>query len=260
MVRNNQLSLFQELVCYAHAFAQQPTGILPQIEDEPLHVTHFLKSLRHLTLGSFLEPRDMHVPDAGLDHEMQVHAIPRNFVANHCELERMIRPLAQNGNPDRRPFWTLEQVRDVGGTHVVGRLAIHRSDDVARMNAGTIRRCPSKRRDHDHFVIARADRHAHTVVFAALLFAQQGIGLRIKEVRMRIERMQHTRDRAVINGLVRAHRFGVVFFHHFINLCELFVAVPNLGITARRGRGADLLREDHTQQAEHSKDKNYQEE
>src|SRR5713226_3275864 len=100
-------------------------------------------------------------------------------------------------------------------------------------------------RNHDDLVVARADRHAHAVVFAALLFPQQGIGLRIKEVRVRIQRMQHSRDRAVINGLVGAHRLGVVFFHRFINLGELLVAVPNVGIAAGRGCGADPLREDY---------------
>ena len=72
--------------------------------------------------------------------------------------------------------------------------------------------------------------------------------------------MQHPRDRAVINGLVRAHRFGVVFFHRFINLCELLVAVPDVGIAAGRRCGIDPLRENDPQQAEQSEDKNYQEE
>src|SRR5882724_10714404 len=72
--------------------------------------------------------------------------------------------------------------------------------------------------------------------------------------------MQHPRDRAIVNGLVGAHRLGVVFFHRFINLGELLIAVPDVGIAVGRGCGIDPLRENDPQQAEQSEDKNYQEE
>ena len=78
------------------------------------------------------------------------------------------------------------------------------------MNAGLVGGRPGEGINHDDFIVARADGHAHAVVLAALVFAHQRVGLGIEEIGVRIERVQHAGNRAVVDGLVRVHRLGVV--------------------------------------------------
>src|ERR1035437_6190422 len=91
-------------------------------------------------LGGFLETGDVHVADAGLDHEVQVHAVARNLVADHGEFERMVGAFAQHGDADGGAFRALEQIGNIGGAHIVGGLAVNGGDDVARPYAGAIGR------------------------------------------------------------------------------------------------------------------------
>src|SRR5579862_5503882 len=106
-MRNDQLAFLQELVGHAYALTQQSTRILPEVKDQPLEIAHLFKRFADLMLRCLLEPRDMHVADAGLDHEMEIDAVTRNLVAYDAELERMIRALAQHGDANRSPFWPL---------------------------------------------------------------------------------------------------------------------------------------------------------
>ncbi len=135
---------------------------------------------------------------------------------------------------DGRAFGSLEQVGNVGSAHVVGGFAVDRDDHVARMNAGLVSRRSHERDDDDDLVVARANRHADAVILAALLFSQQGIRLGIEEVGVRIERVQHARNRAVIDGLVRVDRLGVVVLDDLIDLSELLQAVLDIAIAVRR--------------------------
>ena len=171
----------------------------------------------------------------GLDHEMQIDAVARNLVADDGELKRLVGAFAQNGDVDRGSFGPFEQVRDIAGGHVVGGLAIDGDDDVARTDAGAVGGGSDERRDDDDLVVARTDGHTHAVIFAALIFAQQGIGLGIKEIGVRIEHVQHARDGAVVDGLVRIYRLGVVLFHHVVNSGELVQAVADVRVAARSG-------------------------
>jgi hypothetical protein len=45
MVRNDQLSLMQELVGHAHAIIEQPAGILSQDEDQSLELAGLEKAI-----------------------------------------------------------------------------------------------------------------------------------------------------------------------------------------------------------------------
>ena len=64
MVGNDHLSLAQELVGYAHAFAQQAAGILAQVENQSLEVAHLIQRVRNFMLGGLVEAGDVHVADA----------------------------------------------------------------------------------------------------------------------------------------------------------------------------------------------------
>ncbi len=220
MMGNDQLTLLEELVGDANAFAEQSAGILAKIEHQAFEVTHLIKRFGDFMLGGLLESGDVHVADAGLDHEVQIDAVAGNFVADDAELQRMVGAFAQHGDAHRGALGPFEQVGHVGGTHVVGGLAIDSGDDVAGTNAGAIGGRADEGRDHDDFVVARPDGHAHAVILAALLFTQRRVGFGIKEIRVRIELMQHARDGAVINGLVGVYRVGVVLLDGLIDLGE----------------------------------------
>src|ERR1035438_1034415 len=204
--------------------------------------------------GGFLEAGDVHVSDAWLDHEMEVDAVAGNLVAHDSKLDWVIGAFAQHGDADRRALWPFEQVSDVRGAHVVSRLAVNGGDNIAGPDAGAIGRGPSKRRDDDDLIIARANGHTAAVVLAPLFFPQSGVRLRIKEIRVRIELVQHARYGAVVDGLVGIYRVSVVLLNLFIDFGELLHAVADFGIGTRSRSGADPLREEHAKEAEESKD------
>ena len=113
------------------------------------------------------------------------------------------------------------------------------------MNARLVGRSAGEGINHDHLIVARTDGHAHAVILAALVFAHQRIGFRIEEIRVRIEGVQHTGDRAVIDGLVRI---------------QLFQAVLDLGVAGHRRLLAGTLGKQNSQEAAGKQKKNYQEE
>src|SRR5271155_5379132 len=114
-------------------------------------------------LGRFLESGDVHVADAGLDHEVQVYAVTRNLIADDGEFQRMVGTFAQHGDADGGAFRAFEQVSYVGGAHVVGGLAVNGGDDVAGADAGAIGRGADEGGDDDNLIITGADRHAYAV-------------------------------------------------------------------------------------------------
>ena len=211
-------------------------------------------------LSGFLESGNVHVADAGLDHEVEVDAVARNLVADDGELEGMIGAFAQHGDADGGALRSLEQIGYVGGAHIVGGLAVDGGDDVAGADAGAIGRGADEGSDHDDLVIARADRHAYAVILAALLFAQRGVRLGIEKVRVGVELVQHARDGAVINRLVGIHRVGIVLLDLFIDFSELLEAVADVGVAAGRGCRADSLSKQHSQQTKQTEHENNQEE
>ena len=75
------------------------------------------------------------------------------------------------------PFSTSADAR----SHVVGRLSIERDDDVTRTIPARYAEV-LQWRDDDDLVIARPDGHSYAVVFAALVFLQQGIDLGSKKL------------------------------------------------------------------------------
>ncbi len=63
-------------------------------------------------------------------------------------------------------------------------------------------------------IFARRYDHSHAVVLPALVFAQQGKLLGIKETRMGIEHAQHARNGALIDGLIYIDRIGIVVLNY----------------------------------------------
>ncbi len=249
----------QKLVSHAHAFVEQAARILPQIENQSLQVAHLIERIRDFMFRRLVESGDVHIADSRLDQEVQVDAVTRNLVAHHRELERLVRAFTQNRDVDSSALGTLEQVGYIASAHVVGRLAIDRGNNVARPNSRAIRRRSHKRRNHNHFVVARPDRHAHAVIFSALIFAQQGIGLGIEEIRVRIQHVQHARNGPVVDRLIGVHRFGIILLHHVIHSGELPQAVADIRIPTGSGRRIQLLPVQHPEKSAGNENENNQE-
>ncbi len=169
--------------------------------------------------GSFLELRDVDITDAGLDQECQVDRAMRNLVADQVEGERLGLAVARHRHRYMRPLGTLQHVGDFGGVHVVGGFAVHRDDDVGRLQACAEGGRAFVGEEHDDLVVLRLDGHAHAVVLAVLVLAHLRVGLRIVKAGVGIENAQHPRNGAIVDGpfgLVAVQRFGVVLLHQAV--------------------------------------------
>ena len=251
---NDQLTPLQEFVRHANAFAEQASGIAAQIEDQALQIAELIKRVGDLVFRGFVEAADVHVADAGLDQEMNVNAITRNLVADQRELHWFLDAFARDADVDGGAFGSLEQIGDVAGAHVLGGFAVDGNDHVAGMNAGFIGGCPHEGEDHDDLVVAWSHGHAYAVVFTALVFAHQRVRFWIEEIRVRIEGVQHARNRSVVNGFIGIHRLGVVVLDDGIDVRELLQAVFDVGV-AGKGRllSGALGKQDSEEAADYKK-------
>src|SRR5579872_427650 len=109
-MRDDQLSLLEELVGDTDAFAQQAAGIAAQIKDQALEIAEGIERFRDFMLGGLVEAVDVHVTNARLDQEMYVNAVARNLVANQREVHRLLNAFTRNGDVNRRSFGTFQQV------------------------------------------------------------------------------------------------------------------------------------------------------
>src|SRR4029077_18857552 len=82
--------------------------------------------------------------------------------------------------------------------------------DIAGANASFVSGRADKGREDDRLVIAALYRHTYAVILALLLLAEKRVLARIKKIRVRIEYAQHSRDGAVVNGLVDVDGIGII--------------------------------------------------
>src|ERR1700722_12020360 len=109
-MRDDQLSLLQELVSNADTFTEQAAGILADIEDQTFKVSHLIECFGYFVLGGLLESGNVHVSDARLDHEMQVDAVARDLVADDRKFQRTIGAFTEHGDADSGSLGSLEQI------------------------------------------------------------------------------------------------------------------------------------------------------
>src|SRR5207237_1532037 len=89
MMRNNELSLAQELIGNSYTFIKQPAGILTKIENKTLQIDHLVQRIRNFMLRRLVETSEVHVANARPNKEVQVKAVAGNFVAKHREIKRI---------------------------------------------------------------------------------------------------------------------------------------------------------------------------
>ena len=139
-LRNDGLSLGEQMVADFNGLAQQAARIAAKIKDQPLQVLPKL-SMASLTLlgGRLLELGEMNVADAGPNLVFQIDRRVRNFVADQVEFERLGLALANHRYLYVRALGSLSAPWPPGRSHAVGALAVDRSDYVAWLDAGAER-------------------------------------------------------------------------------------------------------------------------
>src|SRR5262249_5341599 len=147
----------------------------------------------------------------------------------------------EDGDVNVGALGAFQHVGNVSHAKVVCGLAVDGQNRVAGAQPGLVSRSSHERRYHNDLVVARGNLHAYAVVFPALLFAQQRVRLRIKEVGMRIEHVQHSGNGPVVNGLVGIYRLSVVLLDQAVDLGKLLQAVTDVSLRAVGAGGSSAL-------------------
>ena len=228
------------MIHHRHGFRQQSARIAAQIEHQPLQVVlvQRLHAVFELAARCLVELFDPDIPDPRLQRENLRHALPADLVANDVEDHRLFHAFARYFDLHRGAFRPLQQVGDFRRIQTFSQLVVHFDDDVARPQTGFIRRRTDKRRNHNRLAVPALHLHADAVIMPALVFSQPFEVLGRKEVGVRIERAQHARNGAFIDGLVRAHRVGVILLDRRVHARERLHA--RLDVVVGRRCGSDL--------------------
>ena len=216
------LPLPQEFIRHGNAFIEQPAWIFPQVDNQPFDrvLAEPVQCGFELMAGVFVELIDIHVGDARLQPQPVLHALARNLVAYDVERQRLFHAVPHDDDLHRRSARAFQQVGDFGGGQIVGFLVVDFDNHVARPQAGAIGGRSGEGRQHDGLAVARLHLHADAVVVALLLFAQQLEIARIEEIGVRVERAQHARDSAFVDGFVGNQRIGEILFDELVKLGE----------------------------------------
>ena len=247
--------LVQEHVRDRHRLVQQPTGIVSQIENEPFEVGHIelLERGNQLPSGGFVEGREAHVADAGLQKKGGIHGVLGDLIASHGEGQWLGVSLALDGQMHVGALGAFQQVGNFRGGQSFGGFIFHSPDDVPRTKAGLDGRRAGHRSQNDGTPGLRADGHPHAVVLAALVFAEQRISARIKKCGVRIENPQHAWDRTVVNGAVGIQRNGVIALNDRENAGELPNKVPKvIGVGGRGAYGGTVNPAEDSRKSQYS--------
>src|SRR6267142_290894 len=130
-------------------------------------------------------------------------------------------------------------VRDIAGGEAVGGLVINLDNHVAWVNASVISRCANVWSHHYSVILAGSDDHADAVIFAALIFAQEGKLAGVEEIRVGVKHAEHTGDGALVDSLVNVDGLRVIGLHDVENARKV---VDGALVIVRRGRGGPDIR------------------
>ena len=194
------------------AWFSRPPPLLRRsmISPSSFEIIQLLERFGQIAVGGFVEGRDAHVADAGLHHLREFNARAGNFVAHDGHFDGLVPAFASQRNVNGGSLGALQHVGHLRGGEAGAVLAVNLQDRVAGANTRFCSRRSHEGRKHHGLVLARRDGHADAVIFSFLLFAEQRVLLRIEKVRVRIEHVQHARNRAVVDGLVYIDRIGVI--------------------------------------------------
>ena len=154
------------------------------------------------------------------------YAVARDLIANDIESDRLVAAFAPHQDLDRRAL----AVPSTGPRlSVVFRLSVFLPLTSMITSPGRMPALyagdPLNGAMHDRLAVAALHRHADAVVVAALFVAQRLEIVGIEEVGVRIERPQHPRDRAFIDGLVRLQLIGEILLDDVVDFGECLEAL-----------------------------------
>ncbi len=239
-MRHDQLVLVQEHVANRDRFIQQAAGVPAHVQNQAVEGEgiQLFQRVGNLAVRGLVKPRQADIANARLEHEGDIHGMPRYFVSRHSENQLLAITFTRNGDLYDRAFRPLEHVRDFTGSQSIGGFVVDFDDHVARPDPRVIRWRAHVRRHHHGMILPRSDHHSHTVILPALVFAQQRKLLGIEETRMGIEHAQHARNGALVDGLVYVDGIGVVVLDDVQDPCK--VPHGRLVIIRRGGGGTHI--------------------
>ena len=251
LLRDDDLTALEELVAHVDGFVEEAARISAEVEDEALQrcsLLELVEGVADFAAGGFHELGDMHVADAGLDQEGEIDGVAGDLVANKVKDHKLVGAFTANCDLNVSVPGAFEEGRDGGRVHAEGRLAIDGDDDIPGTEAGLVGRGALKGREDDDLggavlVGLGLNTHAHAVVFAVLIFAHLSEGLGIVKVGMRIQGVEHGRNGAVVDGLIRfvaGELFGVVLLDDGVDVSEVVEGVAK-GVLVGGGLSGDAL-------------------
>ena len=213
---NDELVFVQKHVRHSHAFVQQPSRIVPQVQDHSLQVGIFEIAQRvgQFVVRRFIELGHANVADPRSDYQRIVHAVPRDFVARHRELQRLRIAFPADADVNRRALRSLQHVRHFRSGQPIARFPVHLQDHVAGADSRAVGRRAHKRRHYNGVVVPRGHLHPYAEVFPPLVLFLRGVRPGIEEHRMRVQFAQHPWDGPVVNRFIRVDGLGVALLHY----------------------------------------------
>src|SRR5690242_13684499 len=100
MVRHDQLILIQKHVSDSDSLIQQAAGISPHVENQAIEArsVQLFESVRDFAVSCFIETGQTDVPNPRLEHESDVHRVPRYLVSRNCKDQWLLITFAADGD------------------------------------------------------------------------------------------------------------------------------------------------------------------
>ncbi len=202
----------QEAIGDGNGLIECAAWVVAQIEDQPLHAPgrQLLEGGADLTIRRLRELAELHVAGLRIDHERAADGRDVHFVANDFHVDQLVVAAPLDRDADGRALRTLEPSHrllarpalGVEHSRLAGRIGtLDAGDDVAA--AQTLLESGRALEDGHHGDVVVDDLNLDTeaVVLSFLALTHLGVGARIEETRVRIERLEHAVDRAVNEAL-----------------------------------------------------------
>ena len=240
-MRNNQLTLLQEVIGNGDTLIQQSTWILTKVQHQTLDVVFadLFERVFQFFARVLVKLLNVDVGDAGLQPERVVDALSRNFVADDVEDQGFVHAFPGDLNLNRSTALPFQHVGDFRCRHTVGLLVVHFENRVAGPYTGLVGGRSVKRLNDDGPAVTWRNSHSNAIIVAFLLFPQRTELFRIEEVCVGIERPGHARDGALVDRFLRRNLVGEIVLDDVQDLGETLKAGFNIIFRAGGGCVSD---------------------
>ena len=202
---DDHVSAWKESIGDANGLVQRSAGVLPEIEDQPLHAVaaQFLQRVAQFAIRGFRELIELHVPRFLVDHERRLNGRDVHFITHDIHVDQAVVTAALDADIDQRPFWPFELLDCLIRRPPLHIEVAHLGQDVAAAESLLIGGRPLEERHHGDVAVDGLDGDPETVITSLLPLAHLRVRLGVEKARMRIERVQHPVDGAVDHAIGR---------------------------------------------------------